>query len=497
MCPSVVPEACAPTAPVHVQSWLHSIFDEWNYKSTWADEAEALHLAFEVGFASIGQAASFAQIPCKLRFGMPDQCRPPATKPGSILKSTSTGFCSASPSLKFPQLVHFADEVEIAFSSRSDKPIVKAVLKIDQFDSWCNKPWAYRPTQQSINLSDFVAWRLDVIANEFKVSSLPMPLSHLVRVQHRIIDHHIARPNLVSDNAENDQRGFIQPVGPPEPLPDFARQILERTDEVMIPVHNDWDLGVTTRTWFLHHHTAPRCEIFRMIQLVGDATTWLQQIWNAWHDRISPGDALVVHIVNPPPPRPWRDRHIAIDLILSQGLGSDHLPGLGVVRFANDPQGDRQFCVAASLPPLLSGFRLLHQFDFTHFCDIGDCTLHYGWNTLPLNDAALHQTRAGDSFVVFVNDDDHNNVSNPPCRVMCLMKQTTWIVTCQLMGSRNRMRVVLVTPPPRILKILRWKLIRMRSIEARFWCIASITIQPTCMSGPIPLKLQQLKLPPF
>lgn len=73
-CPIAVPDAMAPTAPVQVQPWLHSIIDEWNYKPTWAAEAEALKLAFEVGFASTDQANADSANFCKRRFGPIEGC---------------------------------------------------------------------------------------------------------------------------------------------------------------------------------------------------------------------------------------------------------------------------------------------------------------------------------------------------------------------------------------------------------------------------------------
>lgn len=164
---------------------------------------------------------------------------------------------------------------------------------------------------------------------------------------------------------------------------------MERTDEAPIPFQNDWDLGVTTRTWFLHHLNAPRCEVFRMVQLVDDATTWLNQIWAVWNDRVVHGDHFVVHVVNPSPPRPARDRHIAVDLILSQRLGSDDLSGLRTVWFSDDPAGDRHFSVAASLPPRLTGRALARRLDAETLCEICEdnrCDLQHVRHGIPLND---------------------------------------------------------------------------------------------------------------
>lgn len=205
----------------------------------------------------------------------------------------------------------------------------------------------------------------------------------------------------------------MQPVDQPEPLPLFAQQILAMTDEVNIPYQNDWQLGVTTRTLYLNHHIAPRCDVFRLLQLVGDADTWLRQILNVWHDRIVPGDHFVVHLVGRSPPRGDSDQHIAVDLILSQGLTSECFSGLGTVCFNDDLRGDRRFSVAASLPPLLSGIELADRLDVTELCLQHGCNLLHRWTELTLTPVVGHRMSAGDFSLVFVHPNDADMPPGP------------------------------------------------------------------------------------
>lgn len=399
-----MPDTTAPTAPVQVQSWLHSIVDEWNYKPTWAAEAQALKLAFEVGCASPDPVHAATTDFCIRHHGPAGELHKPSRAQGSILTNSGTQRYADSPSLKFPQLVHFANEVEIAFSGRPDSPLIKSKMSVSGFSSWRNKPWAYRPTRSSEQVSNHLAANFDVIAKRVVQSSATLPLSHLLPVQHRITDHHVSGP--LSDTVNDLPQlpfGTLPINGQVDQLPTFAQQILARTDEVIIPFQNDWDLGVTTRTWFLHHFNSPRCDVFRMVQLIGDANTWLNQIWTAWNDKVVPGSRFVVHVVNPNPPRPVRDRHIAVDLILSQGLDSENLSGLGTVWFSDDPEGNRHFSVAASLSPRLSGRDLVRRLDFESLCANHHCNLHHVSHDIPLTDEVFHHTVAGDSFVILIH----------------------------------------------------------------------------------------------
>lgn len=120
----------------------------------------------------------------------------------SILKPSCIRNCSEFLSLKFPQLAHFGNEVEIAFSCQPDAPLIRSQMTGGSFALWCNKPWAYRCAQKSVKVSNLFAARFDVIANRVAQSSAPLPLGYLFPVQHRIIDHHISGPLPASASDE-------------------------------------------------------------------------------------------------------------------------------------------------------------------------------------------------------------------------------------------------------------------------------------------------------
>ena len=64
----------------------------------------------------------------------------------------------------------------------------------------------------------------------------------------------------------------------------------------------DWDRGLVIRTWFLHFDHVHRCEVPRLVQLVGVATSWRSQLIARWFDQIRHGDPIQVFVAEPDPP---------------------------------------------------------------------------------------------------------------------------------------------------------------------------------------------------
>eukprot|EP00435_Cladocopium_sp_Y103_P038045 s36_g10.t1 len=253
----------------------------------------------------------------------------------------------------------------------------------------------------------------DVIARSFQAEvQNERLLSRHAAISNKITDHHFSNPINSPDDTHLPLPGQ-QPAAraAPHPLPDFARDVLAMTDEERIPLEDDWDLGVTTRTWYLHHVLSTRCDAPRPLQLVGEATTWNAQVLALWNDRILPGVQYEVHVVFPSPTRNAFDQHIAVDLIVSQGVDSELKSGLGTVRFNDDDTGTRSFAVAMSLPPRVSGRELARRIDVSALCDEWDCHLFHGWDVIPYTEDAVHDMQAGHSFMVFVNTFDPADIS--------------------------------------------------------------------------------------
>eukprot|EP00435_Cladocopium_sp_Y103_P051465 s2317_g16.t1 len=201
-----------------------------------------------------------------------------------------------------------------------------------------------------------------------------------------------APPDLVPP--PNDQEG-----PPPLPvLPEFARQILQGEQQ---PLDEDWTIGITLRTWFLHLPKSPMCTQPRLLQLVGNALSWRQQIIALWLDQIAQVEFLDVYIVTPSPPRPATLGHVAYDVLVVQNLWT-FKSGLVTAMSAQEPW--EYWSVAAFFPPALSGERLVLNAQLQEVCRQHDCMLFHGWNEIPLNDQPTHQMEDGHGFSVHVRN---------------------------------------------------------------------------------------------
>eukprot|EP00435_Cladocopium_sp_Y103_P071791 s39_g38.t1 len=187
-----------------------------------------------------------------------------------------------------------------------------------------------------------------------------------------------------------------EPGGPPPlpVLPEFARQILQGDQQ---PLGEDWTIGITLRTWFLHMPNSPLCTQPRLLQLVGNALSWRQQILALWLDQIAQIEFLDVHIVTPNPPRPATLGHVAYDILVVQNLWNFKC-GLVTAMSAQEPW--EYWSVAAFFPPALSGVRLVQNAQLQDVCQHHGCLLFHGWIEIPLNDQPTHQMEDGHGFSV-------------------------------------------------------------------------------------------------
>ena len=91
--------------------------------------------------------------------------------------------------LKFPQLVHFAEDVEVAFSYDDNPRLFTFKTSLRELETWSDKPWDGKKKKLPSNLHK-IAHVLDVIAalpSHYEVD-LPL-LSHLAIRQNGIIDN--------------------------------------------------------------------------------------------------------------------------------------------------------------------------------------------------------------------------------------------------------------------------------------------------------------------
>ena len=179
------------------------------------------------------------------------------------------------------------------------------------------------------------------------------------------------------------------------PLPQFVQHILTG---VQLPVDDDWDQGMTIRTWFLHHEHHLRCDHPRLLQMVGDANSWRPQVLALWLDRIRQGEPIQIFAVDPDPPRPGSVAHVAHDLIVVQGHHEQQAAGLVTAVLCDEPS--QYFAAAALLPFHVHGLQLADVVRLTNLCQQHQCRAFHRETEIPMIATPTFLMENGRSFVV-------------------------------------------------------------------------------------------------
>ena len=187
--------------------------------------------------------------------------------------------------------------------------------------------------------------------------------------------------------------GGIPPAGDPAeiaPLPQFVQQILTGAQ---LPIDDDWERGMTIRTWFVHplHHR--RCDQPRLLQMVGDATSWRPQVLALWLDQIQQGEPIQIVAVDPDPPRPGALEHVAYDLLVIQGSPDHHAAGLVTAVLIDEPS--QYFATAAFFPFHVNGLQLVDAVQLTDLCQRHRCQAFHRETEIPLSATPTHLMEVG------------------------------------------------------------------------------------------------------
>eukprot|EP00435_Cladocopium_sp_Y103_P072923 s200_g41.t2 len=225
------------------------------------------------------------------------------------------------------------------------------------------------------------------------ITNIMPPVSSFRVPTHQTVANAVHEYNTV--NHIEGPADVDQDVPPPVPvLPNFARTILEGDHR---PVDDDWTQGLTIRTWFLHLPNHPQCDQPRLLQLVGNALTWRQQIIALWNDLVVLGAFLDVYIVDPAPPRPSTLGHVAYDILVEQSDGE--IKG-GLVTAMTPHEPWTYWSIAIFLPRHIGGLHIVERAHLADVCQQYRCMIFHGWTELPLSFDPVHQMADGHSFSV-------------------------------------------------------------------------------------------------
>ena len=271
------------SAATLARKWSHSILEEESFLSEWGARESARNLELEVEIANI-----------------------PAITP--LFKSSSYFTAKRNTRSERRQHVGFADSVQVYIGLADEITMFPTRVPQDLIGTGCmpwhlayvlNPPWS--DPQATLESALIPSDALTPVP--FFQSRLPTD-AQVDAPQH---EHDIP---IGAINFPPDANVAV-PV-----LPNFARHILtgDRT-----AVDDDWDRGMTLRTWFLHHEQQQHCELPRLIQLVGNAHSWRNQLIALWIDLVWQGERIEIHVAEPDPPRPQHFAHVAYDILIVQG----------------------------------------------------------------------------------------------------------------------------------------------------------------------------------
>eukprot|EP00435_Cladocopium_sp_Y103_P021131 s702_g5.t1 len=126
--------------PVQTMSWLHSCIHKSWFLSPWAALHNATFLAFELEGSEYHARHRLSELTDR------SKC---FTPPSILLCSKRR---RGVPELRFPQLVHFADHVEVAICDEAVSQAQVFQCSTDAFKNWQFKPWSLYPGSEHLSL---------------------------------------------------------------------------------------------------------------------------------------------------------------------------------------------------------------------------------------------------------------------------------------------------------------------------------------------------------
>lgn len=231
----------------------------------------------------------------------------------------------------------------------------------------------------------------------------------------RIHDHEGTFPSAHSQ--EHSQRltpvpipaAGIAPIG----LPNFVSDMMNELQPHMMRMDGGQQ-GFVIRVWYLHHTHLRVARIARYLHLSGPPHVWQPRIVALWSDRLTPFEAIAIHLVKPTPHRTRHEQTIAFDVIVSQGVHEQRRSGLISVFPSPADSSFPQFAVAASLRIHVSGAGLIQKLGFQQVCQLHRCLIFHRWTEIPHTPAHVHLMSNGDGFEFHV----HRNELEPVVQLL-------------------------------------------------------------------------------
>eukprot|EP00435_Cladocopium_sp_Y103_P072911 s31_g41.t1 len=373
----------------HVLKWSHPINQQDDFVSEWSACESALALSIETGtFGNVqGQTTLLRQ---------PHPCR---------------------------QLhVRFSPVAEVCIGDVDSLQMHSVTVPHEALHLWPAKPWTF------VNPDEFAAFPdkyLHLISKQNRLGR-PFPAPCYVlrscadfevpRIQCSIMDEYANLPSVPDDPEVPPLPGHHGPHAPPGRLPDFTDNMMSAIDPMFFTDEGNALRQLVVRSWFIHHERHVKNDAPREVRLDPDRTLWPDQIRSAWNGLIDDAAPTAFTLPFPMPVRGPQEQHIALDVIVSQGLHLPRFSGLVSVHFMDDGDGMFGSTLAASFPAWVSGYGIVDTANLHEVCSPTSrrvCHLFHGWEAIPIDTVPGHQMRPGHSFMIQIPRDPTLETGQP------------------------------------------------------------------------------------
>jgi hypothetical protein len=253
--------------------------------------------------------------------------------------------------------VSFSNHIELLLESEEGK-ISEVVLTHNQLESWYDKPWSLRP---------------DCKAVVEPLSSLAV----LIPTCYEAVSH---SPFVTTSSSAHEESsphvGRGVPPSATATLPvHLDHAIYDMNNVWLMQLRIDWREHATVehtdegrilyvKTWYIHHHEARRCAQPRIVKLDYMDHLWLDDIREAWNDRLRAGEIMHITSVMPTPPQP-DDQTFMPHLIISQGSVPERVGTIMTARFIEEHR-TQLLQEAISTPSWMCGSRAVDLLQIAH-----------------------------------------------------------------------------------------------------------------------------------
>ena len=228
----------------------------------------------------------------------------------------------------------------------------------------------------------------------------PMPIFSLRRDFESPITHIPGNGHDGNDQDEDDSDDDFEgdPNEPTSPayFPDLVHRLARSGYDP-----EDEDFEVPVRTWYIDHATVHRWTAPRTLQLIGPPRGWTSQFTSLWIDQLDPDEWFDLTIIDPDPPRSRTQRHVVLDIVITQSLHLPRLAGLVTVTPGIHENIDI-FSVACSFAERISGYDILQISDTAALCMHRTCQITHRWDEIPNTLRPTHGMGHGDGFQVLL-----------------------------------------------------------------------------------------------